>query len=759
LKKSVVLFFFIFSLRSFAQPGCTDYQASNFDPWAVTNDGSCIYPNTILPFTFKCYVDSSELNETSGIANQNNNFWTHVDDANTAIYRIDTLSKTVFQKLTINNSTNYDWEDITFGDNHIYIGDVGNNAGNRTNLRFYKVAKSDFNSTSTTVNAGRINFSYSDQLDFTVNHNHHFYDCEAFFFMNDSIHMFTKGWVNRWTKHYVLPADTGTQIAQLIDSFYVASLITSAAIQGDSVVVLLGLNVSGGSNTMIWSLNKFQGSQFFSGNKRRFTIGTFFSTGQAEGICFTGANKGFITNERNDLGSTIIPAQVHEFDLNPYLGPVAPSPVIAISNNPIIQNVQACSDSGSTTFTIGNFSEYPGQNLIFSINVIPSWLSASPVTDTIAPGDSAVITLRYTSGTMPGGSYLTFIGIHSNDPFHTDKNVSFRLNVNNNPCMNFISTSDTCNGNVYFNSSSINTPDFYFWNFGDSGVSNIADPFHTYSANGNYVVTLVGCNSAGCDTVVQNVQATITGPKANNCYPVTQSYCCGIGITYFRITGPTGDVINNYSSDAIVGFEDFTCSDSGTMITNYPYALTCSTATSIAEYFKVWLDMNNDGMLDSVSEELYSDLDTVAPLHSGTITIPSLPANVYGVPLRMRIASDFQQTPQPCLNPQSGQHEDYSIILNLSTVEVNELPTEANLRVFPNPFTNATGIDYSIQQSSKIKLEVYNVLGRKVASLVDSQIQLPGHYHYQFDEQSAGIYFLTFSVNDKVFTERIVSTY
>ncbi len=753
LTKSFILIFLLPGIYSFAQSGCTDYQATNFDPSAIINDGSCIYPYTSLPLTLKCYIDSIETGETSGIVKQDNNLWTHVDDTYNIIYRIDTLTDSILQRVTINNSSNIDWEDISSDSSHIYIGDVGNNDGNRANLKFYKILQSEITDSSSSVNASTINFSYSDQTNFNVSHNNNFYDCEAFFILNDSIHMFTKGWVNKWTKHYVLSADTGIHVAQLVDSFNVGGLITSAAIQGDSLVVLLGLNFSGGNNCFVWMLRHFEGSRFFSGNKRKFSIGGFFIAGQAEGICFKDANRGYISNEQ--FGS--IRSQLRVFDLHPYLTPAPPVPAIATSANTIYQNLQACTDSANTTFTIWNSSVSVGQDLYFSIGGLAPWVTATPISDTLAPGDSAVITLSFMSGTMTGGAYNTNISILSNDPYRPVQNVSVTLNVNYNPCLDFTFTSDTCNGVISFTTTSINTPTNYFWDFGDGDTSVFANPSHPYSVNGNYVAGLIGCNAYGCDTVIQNVQAMLHGPISTNCYPVTQSYCCGIGITNFKISAPSLDVINNSSNDAIAAYEDFTCMSPGTMITNYHYNLVCTTATTFSEYLKVWLDMNNDGMLDSVSEELFFDLNTVAPVHQGTITIPALPTNVYGIPLRMRVASDYQQIPFPCLNPQSGQHEDYSIILNFST-DVKNIYAAPDFKIFPNPFTQTTNIEYTLLQHSHVRLDVFNLLGERVAVVVDSQMQTSGNYLYQFSENPPGIYFVKLSVNENTFIKKIVKT-
>jgi PKD repeat protein len=421
------------------------------------------------------------------------------------------------------------------------------------------------------------------------------------------------------------------------------------------------------------------------------------------------------------------------------------------SVNTILQNLKACSDSGSATFTITNTTALGGQDLNFSVGILPSWMNASPPLASLSSGDSAVITLHFTSGMLSAGEYVTVIPIHSNDPLNPLQNIAFTMSVDSTLCMDFSFASDTCTGMTNFISSSVNSPTYYYWDFGDGDTSDVAAPSHAYSTNGNYPVTLIGCNGAGCDTVVANVQATIKAPKEISCYPATQSYCCGRGITYFRLTGSSGDVINNSSNDAFVGYEDFSCSDTGIILTNNPYTLTCITGTGSPEYVKVWLDMNNDGMLDSISEELFSDQQL---LHSGTIIIPDMPSNVYGVPLRLRVTSDFQQVPQPCLNPLYGQAEDYSLILNFS-VGVKEIFTENDLQVYPNPFTQSANIDFRLRQSSTIRLEVFNIMGELVTELAESQMAA-GQYQFQFSEQSSGVYFVKLIVDERTFVQRIV---
>jgi photosystem II stability/assembly factor-like uncharacterized protein len=71
------------------------------------------------------------------------------------------------------------------------------------------------------------------------------------------------------------------------------------------------------------------------------------------------------------------------------------------------------------------------------------------------------------------------------------------------------------------------------------------------------------------------------------------------------------------------------------------------------------------------------------------------------------------------------------------------LPNEYSLmQNYPNPFNPNTVIEYSIPQSGFVTLEIYNLLGEKVASLVNG-MQEAGRYEINFDASNfaSGIYF------------------
>ena len=89
------------------------------------------------------------------------------------------------------------------------------------------------------------------------------------------------------------------------------------------------------------------------------------------------------------------------------------------------------------------------------------------------------------------------------------------------------------------------------------------------------------------------------------------------------------------------------------------------------------------------------------------------------------------------MSPVEGEEDD-----------ANLRPTDFALRQnFPNPFNPTTIIQYALPKASQVRIEVYNVLGQRVRTLVD-ETQRPGYKTINWDgrddagnEVSSGVYF------------------
>lgn len=243
----------------------------------------------------------SVLDETSGLVAVNkNNIWSHNDSGNNPeLYNFDSTGN-LLRTLVISNATNIDWEDLTTdtsGD--FYIGDIGNNANNRQNLKIYHITNPSLILGDSAV-AEVINYSYSDQVAFPPHDSLKNFNAEGLIAFGDSLYIFSKDLsdpYSGYTKMYRLPKIAGTHVAQLVDSFYTGSgsqftsSITGAAISPDSSrLFLLGYS-------KCWIFSDFTGANFFSGTCK---VLDFSGLSQKEGVCFISLNEVYITDEESN---------------------------------------------------------------------------------------------------------------------------------------------------------------------------------------------------------------------------------------------------------------------------------------------------------------------------------------------------------------------------------------------------------------------------------------------------------------------------
>ena len=82
-------------------------------------------------------------------------------------------------------------------------------------------------------------------------------------------------------------------------------------------------------------------------------------------------------------------------------------------------------------------------------------------------------------------------------------------------------------------------------------------------------------------------------------------------------------------------------------------------------------------------------------------------------------------------------------------------PTEFTLsQNYPNPFNPETYIEFGLSKASHVKIDVFNIVGQKVRTLVDEEM-LPGRYVADWDSRdeqgnavSSGIYFYRMQADD-----------
>jgi hypothetical protein len=227
------------------------------------------------------------VNESSGLAfASDTTFYTHDDSGGKPELLEVTLEGKHIHTQPVPGK-NYDWEDLAEDrKGNIFIGDFGNNNNNRKNLRIdiYNKVLAD--------TTGSIYFSYPDQQDFPPSKRNRNFDCEAFFYYQDSLYLFSKNWGKGDAKMYVLPALPGTYVARLADTQRVKGMITGADINPDKTMYALLAY----GRVYLFNINQGQVDMQNPASCISFPKG-----GQSEAILFIDNTDFIVTNEAGKM--------------------------------------------------------------------------------------------------------------------------------------------------------------------------------------------------------------------------------------------------------------------------------------------------------------------------------------------------------------------------------------------------------------------------------------------------------------------------
>jgi hypothetical protein len=112
----------------------------------------------------------------------------------------------------------------------------------------------------------------------------------------------------------------------------------------------------------------------------------------------------------------------------------------------------------------------------------------------------------------------------------------------------------------------------------------------------------------------------------------------------------------------------------------------------------------------------------------------------------------------------SAASSSASVDLALSTSSVNAVTSDNSGKVagfsleqnYPNPFNPTTNIRYSVAALANVKLSVYDILGREIATLVNEN-QVAGTYNVVFNASklTSGIYFYKLQVGSQTITKKL----
>lgn len=101
---------------------------------------------------------------------------------------------------------------------------------------------------------------------------------------------------------------------------------------------------------------------------------------------------------------------------------------------------------------------------------------------------------------------------------------------------------------------------------------------------------------------------------------------------------------------------------------------------------------------------------------------------------------------------------DTRFTLKVSTEQIErDVPEQIFLsQNYPNPFNPSTTIEFGVNETSNVVLEIYDILGRKIQTLINEQ-RNPGRYQTRFDAKAlaSGVYFYRLQANGETFIKKM----
>ncbi len=212
------------------------------------------------------------------------------------------------------------------------------------------------------------------------------------------------------------------------------------------------------------------------------------------------------------------------------------------------------------------------------------------------------------------------------------------------------------------------------------------------------------------------------------------------------------------------GYGDFTELPSTDVDAGTTYSLSITpgySGSSFVEFFRVWIDYNQDGDFEDYLELVINTQDALNSTVTEEILIPS---GAYSGSTRMRVMMVWSNTgipePNSCEDINFGEIEDYclNIVGGDGTIPTEDLQKGINgVNVYPNPFSENILVTFNLTERTKLHWELLTVDGKSVFNFSNEyhsgtqNLEIPN-----LDELSQGMYFLKIKTANEIVMKKIV---
>lgn len=260
------------------------------------------------------------------------------------------------------------------------------------------------------------------------------------------------------------------------------------------------------------------------------------------------------------------------------------------------------------------------------------------------------------------------------------------------------------------------------WDFGDGGTSTAQNPTHTYTTAGVYTVTLTASNACGSDTQTKTDYITVNEPPVGN----DETHVASLNVvkeSFFIVTrgNATVKIVDQNGNPVADATVDGTWSGS----VNQSVSITTD-ANGEANSVSSWVFGNGTFQfcVDNVTKTGYT-----YNASANVVTCASTDGSSSAAQTVAAKNVDIKQVEKDLGFKLAGNH--------------------------PNPFNPSTTITYAIPELAHVRVDIYNVLGQRVQTLVNESVE--GGIHQVVwngrdalgNQVSSGFYVYQITINNK----------
>jgi PKD repeat protein len=271
-------------------------------------------------------------------------------------------------------------------------------------------------------------------------------------------------------------------------------------------------------------------------------------------------------------------------------------------------------------------------------------------------------------------------------------------------------------GNVQFTDLTTNSPTSWAWSitpgtgwsYAGGTTASSQNPLVTFTAAGQYTISLTASNAAGSDVETKNNYITVTtatGPCTST------STTCDEFIQNVTLQG-----INN--TTACTNYANY--SNAATLTPGLGYTVTvvpqitgqAAGSAYTSDEIAVWIDWNDDMDFTDAGEQVGYAIATQASFDTQFEFTTPVSAMI-GSQVTMRVRMSYQPDDgaiTPCGTTQYGEVEDY--VINIQSTAGLDEGIFAGVSVYPNPVSDKISVDLSSVSAENVSVTLIDMTGK-----------------------------------------------